>query len=195
DPTLPDSTIQTINNNVEVRLYAYKKTKHYTAVEIGFTNNTNHYVTFSPKEIYLDDEVKYSQSLLSMDQIRIIEQEKPGMAIFPTAIAVGLGIAALGTSRSHNDVAFGLAMGALGAGGAALLTKGLEDRAKQNKFIAFENNTITNINKLPPGMTLGGVLYFSPTKKPKGVTMMVKNNAGQLEKKIFLFKDLKKKRK
>src|SRR3989339_693204 len=95
DPTLPDSTIQTINNNVEVRLYAYKKTKHYTAVEIGFTNNTNHYVTFSPKEIYLDDEVKYSQSLLSMDQIRIIEQEKPGMAIFPTAIAVGLGIAAL----------------------------------------------------------------------------------------------------
>jgi ATP:corrinoid adenosyltransferase len=193
DRVIPDSHIQTINHNIEARVYAYKKKKHYTAVEIGFTNLTGKYVAFTPKEIYLDDEVKYSQGLLTMDEIRSIESKKPGLSLFPTAIAVAMGIAAVGTSRANSGAAFGLAMGALGMGGLALLTKGLEERAKQNKFIAFENNTFHDIKRLPPGMTLGGVLYFPPTKKPKSITIISRSASGKYEKKVFYLRGIKKK--
>lgn len=186
--------VQTIHNKIEAQVFAFKKTRHYTAVEIGFTNTTNKYVEFTPKEIYLDDEVKYSQSLLSMDHIRSIEHKKPGLSLFPAALGVGLGIAALATSRSNKDVAFGLAMGALGLGGAALLTKGFENRSKDNKLIAFENNTISNIKKLPPGITLGGVLYFPPTKKPKSITIIARSRSGAYEKKVFYLTKSKKKK-
>lgn len=182
---LPEDSVQTIDQNVIVRIYAYKTTKHYTAVEIGFTNPTDTYVRFHPKEIYLDDAKKYSQPLLTMDEIRKIESLKPGMALFPTAIGVGLGIAALATSRASKDAAFGLAMGALTMGGAALLTKGFENSARQNKFIAFENNTLAGITRLPPGMTLGGVLYFRPTKDPVSITLITKTKSGKYSKKIF----------
>ena len=186
------SQIQTINNKIEAKVYSYKKKKHYTAVEIGFTNTTDRYVSFRPKEIYLDDKVKYSQGLLTMNEIREIESKKPGASLFPTALAVALGIGALGASRGSGDAAFGLGMAALSMGGVALLTKGLEQRAKQNKFIGFENNKIDDIKRLPPGMTLGGVLYFPPTKKPQSVTLIVKNRSGKYEKKVFNLKDIKK---
>lgn len=180
-----DDQIQTINSNIEAQIFSVKKTKKYTAVEVGFTNTTDKYVEFAPKEIYLDDHVKYSLPLLTMDEIEDIQNKKPSNALFPTALAVGLGIAALGTSRGNSDVAFGLAMGALGVGGAALLTKGLENRSTQNKLIAFQNNKIDDIKKLPPGMTLGGVLYFPPTKKPKSITIIAKNKSGGFERKVF----------
>ncbi|MBF0104033.1 MAG: hypothetical protein HQM16_01790 [Deltaproteobacteria bacterium] len=192
--TLADN-VQTIHNSIEARIFAYKKTRHYTAVEIGFTNPTDNYIEFTPREIYLDDEIKYSQGPLTVDQVRSIEQQKPGLALLPTALGVGLGIAALATSRSNSDLAFGLAMGALSAGGAALLTKGFENQAKQNKLIQFENNTITDIKRLPPGMTLGGVMYFPPTKKPKSLTIIAKAKNGRYEKKVFDLGQVKKKRK
>lgn len=182
---LPPESVQTIHNQVEARVYAYKKTKHYTAVEIGFTNTTGNYVEFTPQEIYLDDAVKYSQSLLSVDQIREIEQRKPGLSLFPLAAAVGLGVAALATGRKNSDLGYYLGVAALGMGGVSLLTKGFENRAKENKFIAFESNTLSNIKRLPPGITLGGVLYFPPTKKPQSVTLIAGSGAGRYEKKVF----------
>lgn len=188
DAEIPDEQISTINNNIVVEVFGYKKTKHYTAVELGFTNNANQYVEFTPKEIFLNDKVKYSVSLLTTDQIASIEEKKPGLALFPTALGVGLGIAALATSRYNGDVAYGLAMGALSVGGLALLTNGLENRAKQNKLIMFENNSLEGIKKLPPGMTLGGVLYFQPTKKPDSLTIMARSKSGSLEKNNFPLK-------
>lgn len=182
---LPPESVQTIHNQIEARVFAYKKTKYYTAVEIGFTNTTGNYVEFTPQEIYLDDAVKYSQSLLSMDQVRDIEQRKPGASLFPLALGVGLGIAALATARTNKDAGYYLGVAALGMGGAALLTKGFENRAKDNKFIAFENNTLSNIKRLPPGITLGGVLYFPPTKKPQSVTLIAKSRSGKYERKVF----------
>jgi len=182
---LPDDYVQTINNDIEARIYAFKKTKYYTAIEIGFFNPTDQYVEFTPTEIYLDDEVKYSLGLLPLDNVREIEYHKPGLALIPTAIGVGLGIAAISTSHSNSDLAFGLAMGALTMGGAAILTKGFEHQAKENKMIMFENNTLASITQIPPGMTLGGVLYFPPTKKPKSITIIAKSKSGKYEKKVF----------
>lgn len=190
-----EDNVQTMSNKIDARIYAFKKTRHYTAIEIGFSNPTNKYIEFTPKEIYLDDEVKYSLPLLTMNEIREIEYHKPGVSLFPTVLAVGLGIAALATSRSNKDVAFGLAMGALAMGGAALLTKGFENQARQNKFIAFENNTIHDIKKLPPYMTLGGVLYFPPTKKPKSITIIARSKRGEYEKKVFYLTKPKKSKK
>lgn len=192
DIEMLDTDVQTIHNSIEARVYALKKTKHYTAVEIGFTNPTGQYIEFTPKEIYLDDEVKYSQGPLTVEDVRSIEQKKPGLSLLPLAVGVGLGIAAIATSRSSNDAAFGLAVGALGAGGAALLTKGFENQAKQNKLISFENNTLSDIKRLPPGMTLGGVMYFPPTKKPKSVTIIARTKSGQYEKKVFDLTQVKK---
>lgn len=180
-----DDQIQTINSNIEAQVFSVKKTKHYTAVEIGFTNMTDKYVEFTPQEIYLDDEVKYSLPLLTMEEIEEIQHHKPSNSIFPTALAVGLGIAALGTSRGNSDAAFGLGMAALGVGGAAVLTKGLENRSTNNKLIAFQNNKISEIGKLPPGITLGGILYFPPTKKPKSISIMTKTKNGSYERKVF----------
>jgi hypothetical protein len=191
---IPNEEIQTIHNKIEAHVYGYKKTKYYTAVEIAFTNKLNKYVEFTPKEIYLDDKVKYSKNLLSMDQIKEINQKKPSLAILPTALGIGLGIAALATSRSNDDLTFGLAVAALGMGGAALLTKGLENRAKSGHLIMFENNSIESIKRLPPGMTLGGVLYFSPTKNPSTISIIAKNKRGVVEKKVFPLKKAKKRR-
>lgn len=190
-----NDNVQTINNRIEARIYAFKKSRYYTAIEIGFFNPTNKYIEFTPKEIYLDDEVKYSLSPLTLDQVRSIEQKKPGFALLPVALGVGLGIAAIGASRGNNDVAFGLAMGALAAGGAALLTKGFENQSKQKKLIQFENNTISDIKKIPPGMTLGGVMYFPATKKPKSLTIIAKSKSGKYEKKVFDLSQAKKSKK
>ena len=180
-----DDNVQTIHNSIEARIYAYKKTRNYTAVEIGFTNPNNGYMEFTPTEIYLDDEVKYSLPLLSVDQIHSIEHKKSSAAIIPVALGVGLGIAAIATSRSSHNLSFGLAMGALGAGGAALLTKGFENKAHRDKLITFTNNTLGGIKRLPTFMTLGGVLYFPPTKKPKSITIIAQSSSGKYEKKVF----------
>jgi hypothetical protein len=185
DQPVSDNDVLLINHNIEATLYGYKKTKYYTAVEIGFTNMTNQYVEFTPKEIYLDDAEKYSQPLLSADQVRNIEINKPGMSLLPTALAIGLGIGALATSHSNHNTALWLGVSGLTMGGVALLTKGLEDRAKQKKLVLFENNTISDIKKLPPGMTLGGVLYFPATKKPKSITIVSQSKSGGYEKKVF----------
>lgn len=185
DQPISDNDVQLINHNIEAKFYGYKKTKYYTAVEIGFTNTTNQYVEFTPKEIYLDDEVKYSQPLLTVDQVRSIEQNKPGMSLLPVAVAVGLGIGALAASRYNDNTAFWLGISGLSMAGVALLTKGLEERAKQSKLVLFENNTISDIKRLPPGMTLGGVLYFPATKKPKSITIVAQSKSGGYEKKVF----------
>lgn len=187
-----DDNVQTINRHIEAKIYSYKKKKHYTAIEIGFSNPTDRYVEFTPKEIYLDDEVKYSQPLMSMDDIARIQRKKPSLALFPGILAAGLGVASIATSRSNRDVAFGLGMGALGMAGAAFATKGLENHAKQNKLVGFENNRIDDVKKIPPGMTLGGYLYFPATKEPKSVTIIAKSKSGKYEKKVF---DLTAKRK
>ena len=187
------SIVETLSNQMEAKILAYKKTRYYTAVEIGFTNPTSDYLEFIPKEIYLDDAVKYSQPLLTEEQMRYVEQHKSSFALFPAVAGVGLGIASLATSRSNSDVSFGLGMAALGMGGTALLTKGFEDQAKNNKLISFKNNTLNNIDKIPPGMTLGGVLYFPATKNPVSVTLITRSKKGSYEKKVFELSRLKKK--
>jgi len=187
----PADYVQTINNQIEVRVYAFKKTRKYTAVEIGFTNLSNRFVNFTPRDIYLDDENKYSVSLLTVEDIRSIERNKPGLSLLPLVLGIGLGIAAAATSRANSDVAFGLAMGALAMGGALLLTKGFENQARQNRLVMIENNTIDDIKRLPPGMTLGGVIYFPPTKKPKSLTIVSRTKKGIYEKTIFSLKKKK----
>lgn len=184
--------VQTLNNQIEAKVLAFKKTKYYTAVEIGFTNPTGNYLEFTPTEIYLDDAVKYSQPLLTQEQMRYIERHKPSHSLLPLALGVGLGISALAVSPSNSDAAYGLGIAALGMGGAALLTSGFDDAAKQKKLISFENNSLSSIDKIPPGMTLGGVLYFSPTKKPVSITLIAKSRNGGYEKKVFSLEKKKK---
>lgn len=177
---------QLLNNDIEVTVYSLKKTKHYMAVELGFYNPTDKYVEFTPKEIYLDDEVKYSLLPLSIQEIQAIEQKKPGLGLLPMALGIGLGIAAIGTGISGNEGASeALTIAALSMGGAYILTKGLENQLKTQKLITFENNNITTIKRLPPGMTLGGFLFFPASKHPKSVTVIAKSKSGKLEKKVF----------
>lgn len=185
DPVISQDNVLTINGDIVAQVYSFKKRKHYTVVEIGFTNPTHNYIEFTPKEIFLDDDVKYSLPPLTTDEVARIEQKKPGMSILPLALAAGLGIASLATSRVSNDASFGLGVAALSAGGAALLTSGLENQAKKNKLITFENNRLDGIKRLPPGMTLGGLLYFPPTKNPKSLTVIATSKNGSFEKKTF----------
>ena len=187
--------VETLDNQLQAKFFGYTKTKYYTSIEIGFENPTDQYIEFTPKEIFLDDDGKYSLPLMSKEEIMSIESRKPSNAIFPAILAGALGIAALGTSKGNKDVAWGLAMGAAGVGAAALATKGLEGRAKQSKLLLFEGNRLDVIDKIPPGMTLGGKLYFPPTKKPESVTLMVKTANGKYEKRNFPLIKEKRKRK
>lgn len=175
-----------LSNNIEANVYSVKKTKYYVAIELGFHNPTENYLEFTPKEIYLDDEVKYSLVPLSIQEIQTIEQKKPGLGLLPMVLGIGLGIAAIGTGISGNDGASeALTIAALSMGGAYILTKGLENQLKAQKLITFENNNLATIKRLPPGMTLGGYLFFPASKHPKSITLIAKSKSGKLEKKVF----------
>lgn len=178
--------VETLDNNITATVYGFKKKKHYVAVEIGFTNPTGDYLSFTPTEIYLNDEGKYAKAPLPPGDVTDIVQRTPDAAIIPGALAVGLGLAAIGTGIAGEGKATkGLSIAALGAGGAYALTKSLENRAKTNKLITFENNSIDSIKRLPPGMTLGGYLYFPRAKHPTSVTLIVKGKDGKYENKTF----------
>lgn len=184
--TLITAPIQTLDNNIEIQVFSYKKTRHYTAVELGFSNPLSQYVDFTPTEIYLDDEVKYSLPPLSTAEVQRIEEMKPSLAFVPAMIGVGLGIATLGTGiYGQSNVSKGLGIAALSMGGVYLLSKNLENYSQQNRLIGFEGNRLGTINKLPPHMVLGGFLYFPSTKKPKSITIVARNKNGQYEKKTF----------
>ncbi len=182
--------VQTISPSLEATVYGYKKYKYYTAIEIGFTNLSDDYLAFSPKEIYLDETSSFSKPLLTMDQIRDIESRKPGMSLFPMLAGAALGIAALGSLKASENVAYGLGVAAAGFFVSSYFVEAFENRAKDGKFISFDTNSISDIKKIPPGMMLGGTLYFAPAKKPKSVTIMVKKEAGGYEKKVFMIGDL-----
>lgn len=187
------TVIETVSGNVLTTLYAFKKTRHYTAVEIGFTNPTNDFIEFTPQEIYLDDAVKYSLQPLTINEITAIQEKDPGLSLVPLALGVGLGIGTLGAGiAGHGDLAEGLGIAAVSMAGAYILTKGLENQIKENRLIRFENNNISNIKRLPPGMTLGGLLFFPATKKPKSITIIAKSKSGEYEKKVIALSQIKK---
>ena len=79
-------------------------------------------------------------------------------------------------------------MAALGMGGAFVISEALESSAKDNHFVAFQNNSLDTIDKLPPGVTLGGFLYFPKTKKPTSITIVTETRPGHFEKKIIPLK-------
>lgn len=185
--------VETLDNSITASVYSFKKTRHYVAVEIGFTNPTDGYLEFTPTEIYLDDQGKYSKSPLTVAELQGIESRNPGIGIVPGALAVGLGLAAIGTGiYGKNGAARGLGVAALGAGGAYALTKGIEGHGKSNRLIKFENNSLGGIKRLPPGMTLGGYLFFPAAKKPTSVTIVAKSKGGKYEKKTFYLQNVKK---
>lgn len=185
--------VETLDNSITASVYSFKKNHHYVAVEIGFSNPTDDYLEFTPTEIYLDDQGKYSKSPLTVAELQDIENRKPGIGIVPGALAVGLGLAALGTGiYGKSGAAKGLGVAALGAGGAYALTKGIEGHTKANKLIKFENNSIDGIKRLPPGMTLGGFLFFPAAKHPTSVTIVAKAKGGKYEKKTFYLQNVKK---
>lgn len=186
-----EPVVQTLHNQIEAKVYSYKKTKHFIAVELGFSNPTEGYLEFTPKEIYLDDEIKYSLPPFEQSELEsIVQKSRNQLAIVPAVLGIGLGIAALATSRNR-DLATGLGIAALSMGGLFVLSKVLEGEVKNNRLISFEENRLGTIKKLPPGMTLGGFLFFPSTKKPTSVTVIAKSASGHYEKKIFPLKKIK----
>ena len=183
---VPPPLQKNINNNIQVTVYSYTKHKKYSAIEIGFTNLTDDYVEFTPKEIYLNDAVKYAVKPLSKEQVfqTAINQKSKGRYI-PLAIGVGLGLAALGTSGANNGLSLGLGLAALSVGGIYLLSEGLRNSAEQNKLVDIENNPIYEIKRLPPHITLGGFLYFPAISQPKSVTVFSKTKAGKQQTLVF----------
>lgn len=177
--TLPKQE-RDIGGGIHTTIYRYKKTSQYVAIELGFTNTTNDYVNFTPREIYLDDAERYSNPPLSTEKLQEINLHSGAdVAMVPAILGVGLGIGALAAGAAgSNGAATGLGIAALGMGGAFILSKGLQDAAQQKRLVAFESNTFGDIKRLPPGMTLGGWLYFPKTKKEKSVTIVIKRGTG-----------------
>lgn len=199
-PVLPswakDLKVETIDRNVAATVYSLKKTKSYTIVEIGFKNTTSGYVAFRPNEIYVNDRDKYSVGPMPFDKLQNIQHEQSKTVSTGSLVgAIVLGIAGLAVGNSNPDAAVGLAIAALGLGGVFIISAILENEAKNNRLIAFKNNSLQTIDKIPPDMTLGGFLYFPPVKKPVSVTIMVGQPGGGYEKKTILVKSIKEPRK
>lgn len=187
---------QTIHHNIEAKIYSIKKTGSYTAVEIGFTNNTDGYVEFTPKEIYLNDATSYSQPPLDNEAVmNAVTRHKSAARLIPLALGIGLGIAALATSRSSSDASFGLTVAALSVGGLYILSEALANQLENNRLVTIENNRINDIKKLPPGITLGGFMYFPKSKKPESLTIIAHTKSGAVEKHTFDLTHIKDSRK
>lgn len=177
---------QTIHHDISAKIYSVKKTKSYVAVEVGFTNNTDKYVEFTPKEIYLNDATSYSQPPLAKENVlNAVSKSRSAARLLPLALGIGLGIAALATSRGDGDASFALSMAALSMGGVYILSEALHSQAENNRLVTIENNRIDDIKRLPPGITLGGFMYFPATKKPQSLTIIAKTKSGGYEKHEF----------
>ncbi len=172
---------ETLDKNTEVTIYSVKKRHDFVAVEIGFTNKTNHYVLFTPTEIYLNDPQKYSVSPLPFDDLNELRVKETHYSLIPLGVAIALGIS--GAAVHNHDAGEALGLAALGMGGAFVISAILEDKANNNQLVTFENNSLRTITKLPPGVTLGGFLYFPKVKKPTSITIVVETSKGVFEKK------------
>ncbi|MBX7147910.1 hypothetical protein K1X76_02395 [bacterium] len=174
DPVLLDS-------NLEVTVYSYKKEAGFTAVEIGFTNTSDKYVPLNAQEIYLNDEGKYSLALLKKDDVQSLSEKHGNFSAAPLILGTVLGISGIAVGSSNSDVSRGLLIAALGMGGVFVISKTLEASAKNNKLITFEGNSLNTVDKIPPGMTLGGFLYFPKAKKPVSISIIKKHGSEKVD--------------
>jgi hypothetical protein len=189
----PAPISRSVSSSVQVTVYGYKKARDYIAVELGFKNTTDDYVDFTPREIYLDDAEKFSNPPLDNAKLQqIVMKSGSDVSMVPAILGIGLGIGALAAGASgHSGTSTGLGIAALGMGGAFILSKGLQDSSQQRKLIAFESNTFSDIKRLPPGMTLGGWLYFPKTKKESTLTIVAKKKGAGYERLQFPLKGMK----
>lgn len=181
---------ETIDKNIAVKVYSYKKTRDFVAVEVGFTNMTDRYVSFTPREIYLNDQTKYSTSLLTHDEMNEVAAHRANTAKnFSTAsIILGtvLGVAAVGSAVGDADeAAKWLGVAALGSLGGVIISETLSSAANNRQLVSFKNNSLRTVTKLPPGVTLGGFLYFAPVKNPTSISVVVETSKGHAQSRVI----------
>lgn len=184
-PPVPQDTVPDflLNSKIEFRIHAVKKVRQATLVELSFTNPTNQFLPFTASEIYLDSEDTYSIPPLSPEKYRDIMESGLSASAFPGFIALGLGLGALGSAiGGKGNASRGLAIGALAAGGVYVLTRSLENESRDGKLIGIENNSVTTIKRLPPQITLGGILMFPASKKPKSISIVTHDTRGHPQK-------------
>lgn len=190
--------VETIDQHIEATVYSLKRSRDYTLIEIGFENTQDHYVSFTPQEIYLNDRDQYSVAPLPIEELTSLAERTPitdSVSMGSLIGAVVLGVAGIAAAGSNRNLAKGLGIAALALGGTFIISAVLENAAKQNRLVTFKNNTLKTINKLPPHMILGGFLYFPKVKHPTSLTIMVKKSGGGYERKIIPLKTVKAPRK
>jgi hypothetical protein len=171
-----------IHPEVTATLFSYKRKKHFTAVELGFTNQSNRYVPFVAQEIFIKDHRGYSTSPYSADQLERINDRVRSGHLVPLGLAAALGLAAIPVK---GDVAESILLtGAAAAGTGYFFSKSLQDKQKSDELIVFENNELRTRKNLPPKVTVGGYLYFPPVKKPTAL-ILISDDQGDITTQEF----------
>lgn len=184
-----------VSPNLEATVYSYHKSRHFVAVEIGFTNNTKHYIRFTPNEIYLNDKTKYSVAPMPNEKLEGLAKNRTSISWIPLVLSMGLGIAAAIANFYDDDLARDLSIAALAMGGVYLISAVLEQQMERKQLIPFRNNNLRSVTQIPPGMTVGGFLYFPYVKSPVSLTLVSKGVSQPYQKQVVSLKKVKKSKK
>lgn len=184
-----------VNNQIQANIYSYRRTKYFTAVEVGFTNTSNQYASFRPKSLKLSDGNNNQVRLLTEKELADIEfqrQYRGNVSIVPWLVSAGLGIA---TSIAYlggasGKTVRGLGMASIIASGVFLISATLESVARHKQLIVFRNNSISGVKSIPPQATVGGFLYFPAITSP---SHLVLTHSGS-KKDVLSLKKVKKSR-
>ena len=164
---------QKINSQIEMNIYSFRKNSDFMALEVGFTNTSSKQARLPISKVFVTDHEKYSVSPLSIYDLESLMNDRRNRSANMAAIlAVILGVGIIIAGYNGNQKATtALGVAALGVAGVYVIGSALKSLAHSKQLLIFEDNSISNIKTIPPGMTLGGFIYFPWIKKPRSLVL------------------------
>lgn len=172
-PASAKKVTQKITNQIEMHLYSFRKNSDFMAVEVGFTNTSSKPAKLAISKFFVTDHEKYSVTPLNPYDLQTLINERRSRSsnvAMILAVILGAGVIIAGYNGS-NSTARDLGLAALGVIGIYTIGSSLKSLAHSKQLVLFENNSVSKAQSIPPGMTVGGFIYFPWIKKPRSLVM------------------------
>lgn len=169
-----DKPLAVTKDNVTLRLVSFGYTDDWSELEIAIANGTNETLDFDASKIYLTNAQGYDLIPLKSFEIEERLKRKTGKWVNPLTVgALAAVVGAIVAPGAVDRTNFGRAAVVLGAAGVG---SEMAKRQSADEDVKHKEDVLLKNYKIPPGLHLGGVLYYRSTDGIKGVKAFIKIN-------------------
>lgn len=170
---IPQPLVQT-QEGVSVVVIEFGTTKHWSQMEIAIANMTEESIKIESQEIYLKNEKGYYLAPYTNYQIEEKIRKRTGKYVNPLTIgALGAALTAIILPSKH-DREVALKTAAVLAGGA--IGKEVAEQQGAKEDLEVKDDASLKDYTIPPGLKLGGYVYYPPVPKATGMKAMIRVN-------------------